>query len=213
MCGANASERGEIEKVLLHSTTDVERVNGSFHLSLRIEYWWLARRSWEIDAERGSVERTTCFLHVAAQRRKKIGSALPNARLCLVGAQSRSLGNCALTCSESGRVTEAEANGRRLLRDRRCRWTGSLRRSRRRHDCNRRDRCQHSAANAREKFSHCRREETKLCPTERHPPARTRPRMPSANGDRNGPAREKPLRLSCGGAGAPRSARRAKYRS
>jgi hypothetical protein len=135
---ANASDRAEIEKVLLHAPANVEGVDRSLDLTLRIEQRRVARRRGEIDAERRSVEGSAGFLDIAADRREKVSSALADASPGFVGAESSALGKSALVRGESCRIAEGEWS-------RRCRWRdcrsrrgdGRLRERARRAECNR----------------------------------------------------------------------------
>jgi hypothetical protein len=71
----------------------------------------LARRRRERDTESRSIEGATGLLEIGADIRQQIGSALAHAGLCLVDAESRALGNRALSRGETGGITEGQRDG------------------------------------------------------------------------------------------------------
>jgi hypothetical protein len=104
----NPTERSEVEKVLLNAATNVDRVDRTENLTLWVEQRWIARSGRKIDAQRGSVERSTRLLHVAAHIRKQIRSTRADPRLRFVGPEAAALGERALLRGETPCVAEAE---------------------------------------------------------------------------------------------------------
>ena len=104
----HATERSEIEKVLLHAATDVDGIDRTEHLTLWIEQRRIPRSGGKIDSQCRSIERSTRLLQVAAHIWKQIRSTLADTRLRFVGPETAALGERALLCGETPGVAEAE---------------------------------------------------------------------------------------------------------